>query len=1209
MAQIKLTAAQEKAVYHGEGNLLISAAAGSGKTATLSGRIAELVISGRGELSRMLIVTFTRASAGEMRERISKKLHEAAEQYRGGDSEITGRISRALAEIPSAEISTIHSFLYKALKPYFGTLGISADARITEQQVVDALKRECMKSVVDDFFDGRVEIPENDGRTASFTELADVIGQVRDTSAIDGELLWLANTLQSCGENADSLIKYASALDKVGEGETDPMATEFGMQIRKTVGEFADHYRKILAYYGEELPWEEKVWEKYSENHGYMTRWVESLTALLTDKTSTLDGFSALFAGYAPPRLGTVSAKMKTELSEQFKEHRDAMKKDIARLSENFFQSNREETEFSARQTARILRSAAVVLGEYFAKLTRRKRALSVIDYNDLEEYATKLFIESDGTVTETALEVGKKYDWIFIDEYQDTNRVQDRIFCAVSGNASRFIVGDIKQSIYRFRGANPEVFAEYRRKWTGDEGESIFMSENFRCDRCVIDFVNLVSRHTLGRSSIPYEKEDELVCGKITDQEPLPVEVCLIRKKTADAEDKYSLHPADRNPEAWYVAGRIRDMIGRYSPDGKSILKAEDVAVILRSPSSSGQDYIDALALHGIPAAMKTSKKLDEYTSVMLIICILRMINNPLEDVYLAGALRSPVFGFTSSDLVELRNRAGDMPLYFGLLNSVSGEPDTNDTDNTETAKYTKTIEWINRQRLFADGVSVEKYLEQLIETADIRSLNGIRGTGSEMDAIRKFMSLAKTYETSASDGLNGIGGFLEYLENALGEAESSQTDLQPDSVQVISIHASKGLEYPVVFLSECAKQRNAQDEQRTVLFDQHMGLGMYIPDSTGLIRCDNMIRRAVADRIRSDSVEEEMRMLYVALTRARNRLIITGKTKDPDRELRDAEWEAAFGDGWSVARSGSYLEWILQSCALYKNDKPYEIFDVGSESDECGDVVTDSGAESADTVQEDECADDISAKFAFAYRWSFLEGIPAKLTVSRLNPEILDESEVNITQLSEIDDCEQSSEMKIPAFMTGVGENVGKARGNATHKFLQFVRFEALREYGFEIELNRLTADGYLTDEEGDLINIQHIGRFAKSELLEKICRSDFVKREFRFNHRMPAADFTENEEKKTLLNASQVKITVQGVVDCVFRDPVSGKLVLVDYKTDSLTSEEWKNQKMAEKKLLDRHRNQLSYYAKICTELFEEQIEEVYIYSTVLGRLIRV
>ena len=256
MAKIKLTAAQEKAVYHGDGNLLISAAAGSGKTATLSGRIAELVTSGRGELSRMLIVTFTRASAGEMRERISRKLHEAAEEYRGSDPEISGRISRALAELPSAEISTIHSFLYKNLRPYFGTIGVPADARIAEQQVVDSLKRECMKAVVDDFFDGNAVIPqENPEMMASFTELADVIGQVRDTAAIDGELLWLADALQSCGENADSLKKYAEKLNEVAAGNLDPMETEFGVQIRESLEKFTKHYRTVLEYYGEELPW------------------------------------------------------------------------------------------------------------------------------------------------------------------------------------------------------------------------------------------------------------------------------------------------------------------------------------------------------------------------------------------------------------------------------------------------------------------------------------------------------------------------------------------------------------------------------------------------------------------------------------------------------------------------------------------------------------------------------------------------------------------------------------------------------------------------------------------------------------------------------------------------------------------------------------------------------------------------------------------
>ena len=1200
MAKIKLTAAQEKAVYHGDGNLLISAAAGSGKTATLSGRIAELVTSGRGELSRMLIVTFTRASAGEMRERISRKLHEAAEEYRGSDPEISGRISRALAELPSAEISTIHSFLYKNLRPYFGTIGVPADARIAEQQVVDSLKRECMKAVVDDFFDGNAVIhQENPEMMASFTELADVIGQVRDTAAIDGELLWLADALQSCGENADSLKIYAEKLNEVAAGNLDPMETEFGVRIRDGLANFTRHYRTVLEYYGEELPWEDKVWEKYSENHGYMMQWIRSLDELLKDEKTQLERYVRLFDGYAPPRLGSLSAKLKTELSEKFKDHRDEMKKEIGRLAENYFQSDREETQLAAKKTARILRSLAVVLGEYSEKLTRRKRSLSQIDYNDLEEFATKLFLDDEGNVTETAREVGKKYDWIFIDEYQDTNRVQDRIFCAISGNAHRFIVGDIKQSIYRFRGANPEVFAEYRQNWTGVDGESVFMSENFRCDSAVIDFVNQVSRHTLGRSSIPYEKEDELVCGKTVDYEVRPVEVCLIQKDT-ESENKYSNHPAEKNPEAWYAAGRIKDMIGRYSPDGKSVLKPSDVAVILRSPSSSGQDYIDALALHGIPAAMKTSKALDEYTSVMLILCILRMVNNPLEDVSLAGALRSPVFGFTASELVELREKAGEMPLYFGLKN----QDEIETAEKQEKSKSTKVIEWINKQQLVSEGVSVEKYLEQLIESCDIRGISGIRGNGSEIDAIRKLVDLAKIYENSASDGRNGIGGFLEYLESALSGAESGQSDLQPDCVQVISIHSSKGLEYPVVFLSECAKRRNQQDEQRTILYDQHMGLGMYLPDETGLVRSDNMIRRAVADKIRNDSIEEEMRMLYVALTRARNLLVVTAKTKDPEKDLRDSEWDAAFADEWAVKKSDSYLKWILQSCALCSNDKCFKI-----------NIIDETESREAEPVENDIPADEMGAQknelereFELKYAWEFLGDIPSKLVVSRLNPEILDEYDLQDNAYTE-PEIEEDLDFGIPKFMSGTGEDSGRLRGSATHKFLQFVDFRALNEYGYETELNRLITVGFLSEKEAELINKQQILRFEKSSLLKKILRSGLVKREFRFNHRMSASDFTENQDKKQKLQENQVKITVQGVVDCVYRDPDSGKLVLVDYKTDALTQDEWKDFSKAEEKLKKRHRNQLAYYSRICSELFEEDIDEVYIYSTVLGRLIRV
>ena len=249
-----------------------------------------------------------------------------------------------------------------------------------------------------------------------------------------------------------------------------------------------------------------------------------------------------------------------------------------------------------------------------------------------------------------------------------------------------------------------------------------------------------------------------------------------------------------------------------------------------------------------------------------------------------------------------------------------------------------------------------------------------------------------------------------------------------------------------------------------------------------------------------------------------------------------------------------------------------------------------------------------ELECEFELKYAWEFLGDIPSKLVVSRLNPEILDEYDLQDNAYTE-PEIEEDLDFGIPKFMSGTGEDSGRLRGSATHKFLQFVDFRALNEYGYETELNRLITVGFLSEKEAELINKQQILRFEKSSLLKKILRSGLVKREFRFNHRMSASDFTENEDKKQKLQENQVKITVQGVVDCVYRDPDSGKLVLVDYKTDALTQDEWKDYSKAEEKLKKRHRNQLAYYSRICSELFEEDIDEVYIYSTVLGRLIRV
>ncbi len=1273
---MKYTPAQERAVFFGDGNLLLSAAAGSGKTAALTGRISELLVQDRAELSEMLIVTYTRAAAAEMRSRISKRLRELAADGH--------HVGRHLAALPSADISTIHSFLYKSLRPYFPSLGLSPDYRITDVSTIRAMKTAAMRDVVDDFFSQNEGISQNDGHsqneseqktTVSFAELADVIGQARDSAALDEELLRIAEALVAAAEDESALDVYADNLDAAADGV---MNSSYGAVLRERLENFAKHYFQIFSECADEFPAYPKVNDKYGPVLYYILEWLERVGSAV--HSSPYDDLRTVFTSFAPPALGRLMSKDACESSDRFKFHRDLLKTDIEHFTEAFFPFTEDEIRISAHRTAAVLRCAKDVIGAYFRELERRKRAASALEYSDLETLAIQLFIAPDGTPTNAAREVGSRYRYLFIDEYQDTNRVQDRIFRAISESSVRFMVGDIKQSIYRFRGAEPEVFSEYRRAWqvidpktddktepefAPDRGNALFMSENFRCDDPVVRFVNMVSDYTLPHGGIPYNDGDALIHAK-TEPAAEPVEVCLIecpRRRSTDEDDEPSF-ARKKNPEAVYIARRIRGMIGRYSPDGSTVLRASDIAIILRSPSprsaiSAAADYESALAEYGIPVRMKTARPVTSYASVQLLMCLLNVVNNPLRDVPAAGAMRSPVFGFTVSDLVMLRRVSAvssdsDMPLYMACEAAAKNENIINnieefDDPTTEFSapeppvispelreKCAAFLDWIARHKTASRGMPADRYLEFLIHDVRLFAIDGIRGNPTERDAVNQFCVMARTYEGSGEAGpsrFGGVSGFLGCLADTGGINDETSAPADTDAVSLMSIHTSKGLEFPVCFLAECSKRRNTADERGNVLIDRGLGLGMYLPDEGGLVRCGNFIRCAIAEKMRGEAVAEEMRMLYVALTRARNRLIVTAKVSDAEKLIAEAEMTRDAADGYFVTGQGTYINWIIGAAAKYGNADFYHITQVPeasllTEEEEETETLPELPAEeskvsvtSAEEIIEEAA---LRERFAFAYPHEHLAAIPSKLSVSGLYPEILDEgrtadtvyaiTESGFTPVTEAEPEEEDVPAEPvksvrPRFMTGESDVKAADRGSATHVFLQFADFASLAEHGAEYELERLVKSRHLSAKLADMVNLSQLKRFVRSGLMDKIRRSPMVRREFRFNTRMSAEHFTADEEFREKLRAEDVKITVQGVVDCMFRDPDRGHLVLVDYKTDSLTAEEWQDRARAHQKLADRHRNQLMYYRDICGKMFGEEIGETLIYSTVLGECVRV
>jgi len=1181
MADVKWTPAQERAI-NSRGNVLVSAAAGSGKTATLSAKIMNLLRTVPDvSLTQFLIVTFTNAAAAELKERISREITKAAADDRG--------MLRHKRDVAGADICTIHSFCMKLVRRYFSVLDVSPDFSILDEITAGNLKARAMEAVVDDCFRGDFKVTQSGG--ADIFTLADTVGKTKDAMGLDESLRELAGKLDSMGYGTSKLAEYADSLEE--NAYRDFFETPHGEMIKGEFTSFAAHYSKRLGEVMCRMAESSAVVEKYMPAAASLKEYLDRIASF----SGTYPEMRVTVESYEAVPLGRLSSKDKTDAAEEFQELRREITTKATKLADRYFSHSPESVTEASLRTAKVLRSCAEIIGEYRRRYTEMKRERGVLDFSDLEELALKLLVDENGNPTREALEVGESYRFVFIDEYQDTNYVQDTIFRAVSGSAERFFVGDIKQSIYRFRGAEPEVFSGYRRAWSEDEnddtvtdgyplGHSIFMSENFRCAEPVIEFANAVSRYMFPYGGIPFSEADCLRYGGVAAGDT-PVEVCLIdHSRNAKGSEEVSVS------EAEYVAYRIYRLIKEenYNPS--------DIAVILRSANTSGGDFEAALKEKGIPVKRVGGSDFAEEPEVMLTLSILRAIDNPMKDISLAGAMFSSVFGFTMEDLTLLRLDGADCPLYSSVERKAEEEGVLGEKCRSFIAK-------LSDLRRTERGMSADRFIEHVYAYLNLFDAPEVKNRLFGETHLHMLHELARNYETGI---FGGLYGFLAFVDDQL-ESGSLTTEGKNDEngVTIVSIHKSKGLEYKLCFLSECGKERNTMDERKGVLFDKELGIGLRLPDPGGLVLCGNLIREAVCAKMAREAAMEEMRTLYVAMTRAKERLIVTAKTHtSPEDELSSAENLSMFTDSYQVLSASRMIDIILRSLALDDRAKPtYTVVPKDTPLD-----VTVTSEEVSPEKEESISAEEIAKvreNIAFVYPNAFLTDIPSKLSVSALYPTILDgedeDEALTIDGETEVKEKAPRGAMPRPRFMTGDAVATGADRGTATHVFLQFADVERIRRDGVRSELERLTEKAFITAEMAALVNRAQVAHFAESGFVTRMLESRQIVREFRFNVLLPAENFTDDEKLKAALAERGEKLTVQGVFDCVFVDS-EGKLVLVDYKTDYITPEEFSNKELAYRKLRERHSRQLGYYKEAVKLIFGRYPDETYLYSLPLG-----
>ncbi|MBP3378894.1 MAG: PD-(D/E)XK nuclease family protein, partial [Clostridia bacterium] len=748
-----------------------------------------------------------------------------------------------------------------------------------------------------------------------------------------------------------------------------------------------------------------------------------------------------------------------------------------------------------------------------------------------------------------------------------------------------------------------------------GGDGETIFMSENFRCSEPVIDFVNAVSRYMFPYGQIPFEEGDLLVHGRseIEGAEMSPVEVCLVERPDKRTVKKNLSEDGGTDPnedivippsfvvECEYIARRIRHMLDFETLPDKTPIRPKDIAVMYRMGKERIGVLVEALEKYNIPITDMEKKHLFKYPEVQLLLCILKAVDNPSRELYLTGAMYSSLFGFTLGDMATLKTlykNDVDKGSLWEAVRYAASNPEKISSDLLQ--KCTVLIDTLAEYRALSETLPSHAFVYRLIHTPAVACAIEDEGGAGAIDRAMQFYELARGRDLSLYD-------FLIYADHVEKRKMEDSEKGGGDGVSIITIHHSKGLEFPVCFLMSAQKRYSTKDLEKSMFLDRSFGVAMKLPDESGLVNCDNVLRRLAMFRTERENAFEEMRLLYVAMTRARERLIITGTTNSPEKLLGRAFMNAKYSGRYTVLAKNNYLDMILEALNLYGGrfasvvTVPYSL-----NEDEICEVLGDdtegiTDAASEDTVSAEELADKLRERIDFRYPHEHLENIPSKLTVSKLYPEILDEFDDGASELEEDDVAEPS----VPKFMLGTKYSPTDA-GSAAHVFLQFCDFERLRDLGVEAELSRLIAEGYISKSDGEAANREYIEAFRRSEFFGRVLLAKEVRREFRFNAAVPAATLTGDAEKSALLEKDGTDVIVQGVIDIVFTD-ADGRLVLADYKTDRLTSYELEHKSAAADKLWARHKRQLGYYAAVCEKIFGRAPDEVVIYSMPLGETV--
>lgn len=1280
---MQYTEDQKKAIEARHRNILVAAAAGSGKTRVLVDRIIAQLLARECSVDEMLVVTFTNAAATEMRERIDKALQKKLLET--DDRATADWLERQIVLLSGASICTFHAFCQKVIRQNIDTIDVDPQFRLASDQEMVLMRRDVLEELLEDSY----KMPEDEAgkaRWQDFLEFADDYGDDHGDEGVYEAVLklykfcqsqpfpkaWLRQQKERYAEPAENfwLTPWTATITEAAgrEIERSICAYEETCALVRTGMRPAEEEKELLA-----------AWEPYA---GYLQDCIEKLeevqsayrAALTEKKAGGWDRFCAAAKSWKQPVLrGKKYDALRNafpEIRKSFEKQRDAAKKIFMDARARYMADEEEAVLADIRACRATVRRYTDLTAAFIDALQAAKKERNVLDFNDLEHFALAVLCRDPEALasadeedfdgergramrTDAAEDLREKYAVIMVDEYQDTNAVQEAILNLIARGDNRFTVGDVKQSIYRFRLADPYLFQKKYDTYPEEPGpedknQLITMKQNFRSRAEVLAPINFIFDQVMTREAmeIEYDEKSRLYPGALYPEEekslkgPLELDIILrgepeqatdirqeLEEEAAGSElegfEMEAQHIADRIAALMESGARVFDKdAGGYRP-----LAYRDIAVLLRAVKGKANTLLELLRRNSIPAYADVDGGYFEANEVRLVLALLKTIDNARQEIPLAAVLVSPIGGFTMEELARLRMSVPDEDLFGALLRSHSPETPLEKSLADRAADFCAAL---NRWRSYAVSHSVPELIWTLYrETGYYDYVGGLKGGLLRQANLRMLADRAAEYEKTNYRGLFRFLRFLEDLRKRDTDLSVARTlGASEDVVRIMSIHKSKGLEFPVVIVADMAKGFNQLDARGIFLLHKELGIGPRLVERSDAGRqiYTTMPYQAIAARIVAETKAEEMRVLYVAMTRAREKLILTGTMSAAKWEKQAARYCRSLGSRERalpddiIREADSYLDWIAPAVARHTDGRAIREA-AGADWGEMLDAIEPDAhfavhLFAADDIQPHEESDELDAtlqavrarealppsperetvehRLSWHYDAEDLTGITAKMTVSEIKQRFAESQREDEPASLPLVPAAGAPAWRRPQFLQQKGRLSGAERGTLMHGIMQHLDLHGdLTREGLRAQVAKMEEKGMIAAGHESAVNYTSIERFCQSDLGRRMKDATRIWRELPFSRMIPVG------EVNPAYRDSREKIFVQGVIDVLFEE-ADGSLVLLDYKTDRDTAPD---------KIRRRYAKQIELYREAVESILGKPVKESILFLLHDGTSLRI